>query len=454
MFNFVAFICNLHQINLTMKKILFSILIGVSTIVNAQNTGVDHWSIGYGVGMNLWPKPISTKTQDLHNARVSHHDLNVRYMFNNRHGLMLDFGYDFMDFKGLGSQNTNFYRVTLQGVVNAGDILKLHQIKPCLGLLVHGGMGFSMMSQKSPTALKDNMMNFVAGVTPQFRIAPRWSIKADFSIVANYAQAYTYDFERKLSSTQNVNFTGIFFNASLGLTFHIGKNKNHLDWVPTNYGSNNSEATDSLKMRIQQLETMLLDDDKDGVPNSRDKEVDTPEGAVVNSLGEEITLAENNTPAGPDADGDGVVDNVDECPDVFGKAENNGCPLEKEQMVIIKDISNAIYFGIESFKIKEESYDDLDKLITILKQHEDVQISIEGYADAVGSENFNKRLSKNRAISVKEYLVNKGINADRIGVAYFGEDKTAAPNNSKEGRAKNRRVEIHTSIKEIQWIQK
>ena len=70
------------------------------------------------------------------------------------------------------------------------------------------------------------------------------------------------------------------------------------------------------------------------------------------------------------------------------------------------------------------------------------KISIEGHADNSGEESFNNPLSKNRASSIKDYLVNVGIDMDRLSIKAFGESMPKASNDSKEGRAINRRVEF------------
>ena len=114
-------------------------------------------------------------------------------------------------------------------------------------------------------------------------------------------------------------------------------------------------------------------------------------------------------------------------------------------MAAIKDASSHIYFQSGSTKIKKESYADLDKLAGILKKHPEVKARIEGHTDSSGNADSNLKLSKERAAAVKKYLIEHGEKEDHITSEGYGSAKPIAPNNTKEGKAKNRRVEVVVS---------
>lgn len=143
-----------------------------------------------------------------------------------------------------------------------------------------------------------------------------------------------------------------------------------------------------------------------------------------------------------DTDGDGIADSEDKCPTVKGLAKYDGCMLSQEELSAIKDASAHIYFKTGSAELKEESYKDLDKLVEILKKHPEVRATIEGHTDNTGNADNNMKLSKARAKSVADYLVSHGEPADHISSEGFGITKPIASNDTPEGRAKNRRVEI------------
>jgi OmpA-OmpF porin, OOP family len=143
----------------------------------------------------------------------------------------------------------------------------------------------------------------------------------------------------------------------------------------------------------------------------------------------------------PDRDGDGVADIDDKCPDVAGPASNYGCPVVVEKAPSVQ-IYKVVYFNFDKSVVITKYTKDLDEVASLMKANSDVKVSVEGYADAVGSENYNMRLSEKRADYVIGYLVKKGVDKTRLIKSFFGESKPAADNNSSEGRAKNRRVEI------------
>ena len=193
------------------------------------------------------------------------------------------------------------------------------------------------------------------------------------------------------------------------------------------------------------------DADGDGI---RDADDACPNVAGVASLngcpdadGDGITDADDACPyeAGskamngcPDADGDGVADKDDKCPTVAGPASNNGCPEYPLSMLGDYDIN----FDLEKYNIDSQDVQRLSTVLKVLLANSDANISIEGHADNTGEESYNTPLSKNRAKSIKDYLVNLGIDENRLSTKAFGEAKPKASNATKEGRAINRRVEF------------
>ena len=103
---------------------------------------------------------------------------------------------------------------------------------------------------------------------------------------------------------------------------------------------------------------------------------------------------------------------------------------------------NNIFFAINSDHLEERSFVELDKWITFLKGSPDIAMEISGHTDSTGSPAHNRTLSEKRAAAVTKYLQGKGIEAKRITSVGHGPDHPVADNASKEGREKNRRVEI------------
>jgi OmpA-OmpF porin, OOP family len=111
---------------------------------------------------------------------------------------------------------------------------------------------------------------------------------------------------------------------------------------------------------------------------------------------------------------------------------------------INNDGSVALYINFETGKsdIQPESKAIIDQIYEMLKQNPDLKISIEGHTDNVGTAETNQILSESRAKSVMNELVSKGIPAERLKYKGWGQVKPIADNNTEEGKAKNRRVEI------------
>ena len=137
-----------------------------------------------------------------------------------------------------------------------------------------------------------------------------------------------------------------------------------------------------------------------------------------------------------DSDGDGVIDQLDKCPNTpKGVIVNHyGCP-------IITTL--RLNFDFNKAKVKKIYYPEIEKLAQTLKANPNLKIEIDGYTDNVGSEKYNLELSKKRAQAVKDILVKVyKINPNRIVVKGYGEKYPLVPNTTPTNRALNRRVEI------------
>ncbi|CAZ95635.1 OmpA family protein [Zobellia galactanivorans] len=154
--------------------------------------------------------------------------------------------------------------------------------------------------------------------------------------------------------------------------------------------------------------------------------------------------AENKGCPWPDTDGDGVLDKDDKCPEVAGTVANAGCPeVTEEVQKQLNDYARTILFDTGKSSIKAESTSVMVDIITILKEYPTAKFTVEGHTDSVGSKKLNQSLSESRALAVKEFLVEKGIEEFRLSAIGYGEEKPIASNNTRSGRKENRRVEIN-----------
>ncbi len=209
----------------------------------------------------------------------------------------------------------------------------------------------------------------------------------------------------------------------------------------------------------------LPDRDRDGVPDLVDK---CPDLFGIKALdgcndrdGDGVLDHEDDCPDEPglkrlkgcpdkgngDRDGDGVIDREDLCPDVKGTKANKGCPelVSKEQKKIIEDATKVL-FEVDKADLKPESSQILDRLANLIMElkakHGNIKIRLDGHTDNDGTNEHNLDLSRNRARSVKDYLVMKGIEEISISTAGYGEEKPIVSNATPQGKKQNRRVEI------------
>lgn len=205
-----------------------------------------------------------------------------------------------------------------------------------------------------------------------------------------------------------------------------------------------------------------IDTDKDNIVDRLDKcpqqpgpqvtqgcpDPDTDLDGVVDRLDKcpnEPGVANNNGCPSLDRDIDGIPDDVDQCPDVPGLAPT-GCP--KRVLVVKTDkqiqIKQQIRFKGGRSQIRGAiSYEILDQIAAVLRSNPMLKIVIEGHTDSVGSEKRNQRLSQKRAEAVREALISRKIDPNRLEAIGYGESKPLESNKTRKGRAANRRVEFN-----------
>lgn len=170
-----------------------------------------------------------------------------------------------------------------------------------------------------------------------------------------------------------------------------------------------------------------LDGDNDGVADYLDQCPNTPAGVEVNAEGCAL-----------DSDGDGVIDVNDVCPDTPAGTPvmSNGCG--EQQSVVLRGVN----FELDSAQLTTNAETILDGVTETLNTSPGFDVEIQGHTDSTGSASYNMNLSQNRAQSVKNYLVQGGVDSSRLTARGYGEDMPVASNDTRSGRAENRRVEL------------
>ena len=199
------------------------------------------------------------------------------------------------------------------------------------------------------------------------------------------------------------------------------------------------------------------DSDHDGIPDDVDKCPDQPE--------DKDGFEDDDGCPDPDNDHDGICDpwvarkglsakyaNIckgsDQCSEEPETKNNyqddDGCPDEVPAAVAkaFKGALEGIEFETGKATIRKMSFKVLDKAFAVLDEYKDVKVEISGHTDDRGDAEKNKKLSQDRAESVKKYLVDKGIAAERLSAVGFGAEKPIADNKTAKGQTKNRRIEF------------
>jgi OmpA-OmpF porin, OOP family len=166
-----------------------------------------------------------------------------------------------------------------------------------------------------------------------------------------------------------------------------------------------------------------LDTDGDGVYDYLDKCPGTPSGVKVDAVGCPL-----------DTDGDGVYDYQDKCP-----RTPSGAPVDERGCWVLE----GLYFDTDKADIKARGYAILQEVAEVLELNPGVRVEIQGHTDNRGSEAYNQQLSERRAQAVRDFLVEAGIDADRLTAKGYGESKPVLPNTSDANMAKNRRVQVN-----------
>lgn len=163
------------------------------------------------------------------------------------------------------------------------------------------------------------------------------------------------------------------------------------------------------------------------------------EPKVVEKIVEQVKVVEVEKDSGlRDSDGDGIIDNKDNCPNTPAgvRVDGEGCPLGG---VVALD---GVTFEFNGDRLRPDAATILNDASEVLARYPEMLVEVAGHTDSIGGDAYNQTLSQRRAESVRQYLVNKGISAERLTAVGYGESEPRATNDTEEGRELNRRVEL------------
>lgn len=384
------------------KAILLFVVLGlVSGLSYAQETKFNKWSLEGGIGLT---KPFENFEQGFRSATPDFlaTELGVRYMMSEYFGLKLGLGYNqFSEADNSQDFTSDQYRVDLQGVVNLGRLMKFESWTKTFNLLAHGGVGVGKLEYDLNPNAKDKVGILLAGATAQVRLSPRVSLNIDGTAMSNIRHNLSFDGTGP-GSEHNI---GIVFNGTVGLSISLGKNKSHADWY-----LRDDVAYAALDSRISALDTRVKDLEDKYAPK---QDLKKTQGDV-----------------------DDLSKKVDALEDKLGAA-----PASYEEFLkkMVNDGYINIYFDFNSAKVNQSSVVSVGFLKTYLQKNAGAKVDVLGYADELGSEAYNQKLSEQRAQAAAKLLVESGIEQSRLNPVGKGED-TSVDKSSAQARQMARRV--------------
>ncbi|RZK41253.1 MAG: OmpA family protein [Pedobacter sp.] len=317
------------------------------------------------------------------------------------------------------------YAADLRGVINVATVDFLRR-ENSVNFILNAGYG--LLAYQPTTTLANGTANeqrpqngdsYYKGAYIPVGAGVKFKISDNVSFNLNYTMNFVDDFNVNgaVNTLANPNFDKYSY-TSAGLEFSLGsRSKPNLDWV------------NPLALMYDELKDPSLRQELDALKNR------------VSNVERSIEDLKKDT------DGDGVSDQFDKCPGTPAgtKVDGSGCPLPPPPAPVVEAVSTVsgwetIQFEFNSSVLKTEAYPVLDKLSSTLRENGG-KVVTKGYASSEGTAAYNLKLSKDRANSVKTYLVNSGVNASQVSVKGFGEANPIASNDTEEGRIQNRRVE-------------
>ena len=399
----------------------------------------NRWSVNLNVGTNIGIRPFTsgyyaTTPNYFVKPEFNHFDLNVRRMFNTKFGVMWDFGYDnFSEDSGSPKFSNNMYRTSFQGVMNIHRAFNWEEFTETFGLQIHLGPGFSFLEAPETTTFNhyDNIFSILGGATALIKISDKLAFNLDFTMISNLTHHVALDGQSSLDPS--LSRTGTVYTTSFGATFYFGKKERHADWYWENL--NVKDEYKDLLARVEELEIMMNDTDKDGVPDYLDVENNTIGGVAVDTKGRAVDINNNGVPDELET----YINNKygDLQTTINNLATGEYSSAQMKQMINGQYVN--VFFDFDETRITTGTISAINFLIKYLNANPEAKAEVIGYADEMGDYNYNINLSRRRAQRVIETLVRSGIDSNRLTLVVKGEDNTV-PKESKLARQLVRRV--------------
>lgn len=415
----------------------------VSDTIHPKDREKDYnrWSVNVNLGTNIGIRPFTpgysaTTPNYITNPEFNHFDFNVRRMFNTKFGVMIDFAYDnFSAQNGSPDFSNNLYRTTFQGVLNMHRVMNWEEFTETFGLQFHLGPGFSFLQASGSTKFNnyDNLFSINGGATLLIKISEKLAFNLDYTMISNLTHHVTLDGQSNVDSS--FSRSGSIYTTSAGLTLYFGKKEKHADWYWENIDT--KREFNDLLARIEDLETMLNDTDRDGVADYLDVENNTINGVAVDAKGRAVDLNNNGVPDELESYINNKYGDLQATVNNLISGDNNYSLAQMKNMINGQYVN--VFFDFDETRITTGTISAINFLIKYLNANPKANAEVIGFADEYGDYQYNINLSRKRAERVIEMIVRSGIDAKRLKLVVKGEDNSV-PKNSKLARQLVRRV--------------
>lgn len=346
---------------------------------------------------------------------INSYGIGARYMFSPKFGVRANLNVD-----NLQEQNNSgslpfqmqHHQFSGEGVVNLIRLFDIQRQAGRFGLLFHFGFQVSKMTPRigPQEGITEWNGGLAGGLAPQFRIFNNVSLYFDVTVNSNVRQHFNWD--GTTYSDSNNNLTGSLYRAVLGVSVALGKGKLHGDWAIIQ--DKNDKRLDSLNNRIGEIEDLMNDSDKDGVPDYLDAEQNSIAGVAVDTKGRMV-----------DKNNNGVPDDLEKYVNSTISDNNNTSTAAASENAVLQLINEgyiAAYFETAKSNPNPASASNIGFILNYLKNNPDRTVEIAGFADEIGGTEYNDKLANDRAQAVKTILVKAGISESRITILSRGED--------------------------------
>ena len=359
-------------------------------------------------------------------------------MFNHDKGLRFNAGYNVFSFKG-GVPSTHGLHFTLGPAFN---LLALEKQKR-FGLVASAALGYfanwnrdiydqaSFVVRPKKGSVDEGIQGMI-GISPQFKLTNRINIHLEVQVLANFLQQQGFDFYDNDNSPYNNRYWSSYGNVSAGLTFYLGKCKEHVDWS-NQCITKPAPTTPIEKDTVPQVVSVTPDPkstetSKDTVPQVLSV---TPDPKTTETSTGDLSTTNPNT-VNETVNPVETTDN-DEISDSVTK-------IDEAESITYESMVKDILFPLNSSGLNSSYSNQLNFLANHLIKHPEKNLTITGHSDLSGTDAINNELSEQRAAVVYQSLIQRGVNKSQLTYEYKGSKELKYIGRSDKIDAANRRV--------------